>query len=280
VNRREAQLFGYERWLSRIPEIAPQYAHAQPFRHLVLDDFPEPTIAQIAHDKFPRPDAGEWIQYLHFNERKLGRSNLDSIPPLLRAIIEELNAPRFVALLGALTGIDGLRSDDSLHGGGLHQTERGGHLNIHADFTVHPHRPRWRRRLNLLLYLNQDWRDEYGGHLELWDRRVQRCHHRIAPVFNRAVLFNTTHDAFHGHPEPLACPEGITRKSIALYYFTEEPTPVRIRSTEYRARPGEGLRAIPIYLDKMALRAYDRVKRRFRFSDRFVSGLLKLLAGR
>ena len=96
---------------------------------------------------------------------------------------------------------------------------RGGRLGIHADFNRHP-RFDLDRRLNLLVYLNKDWREEYGGHLELWNRGMTHCEVKILPVFNRVVLFSTTDFTYHGHPDPLACPEGMTRKSLALYYYT------------------------------------------------------------
>jgi 2OG-Fe(II) oxygenase superfamily len=130
------------------------------------------------------------------------------------------------------------------------------------------------------VYLNRDWQESYGGQLELWDRQIKRCVQRIAPVFNRAVIFRTDPDSFHGHPDPMICPTSFTRKSLALYYFTDEPQPFMVRSTEYRARPGDGARAVWIYLDKMALRGYDKVKRRFGLSDRFASDLLKRLGRR
>ena len=102
------------------------------------------------------------------------------------------------------------------------------------------------RRLNLILYLNKGWLEEYGGNLELWDRAMTRCERRILPIANRCVIFNTTDFSNHGHPDPLACPEGMTRKSMALYYFsngrpTEEMS--RVRGTEFAARPGERLRS-------------------------------------
>jgi len=169
--------------------------------------------------------------------------------------------------------------DETLEGGGLHQSERGGFLNVHADFTVHPHRRDWRRRLNLLLYLNTEWDESYGGYLELWDTEMHACRKKIGPILNRCVIFSTDPTSFHGHPDPMTCPPGTTRKSLALYYFTQEEAPL-VRSTEYRARPGEGVRGLGIYLDKMALRLYDRTKRALGLDDRFASGLLRLLSGR
>ena len=159
----------------------------------------------------------------------------------------------FVSFLEGLTGIDNLFADPSLEGGGLHQSTTGGYLNIHADFTVHPHHRNWRRRVNLLLYLNEDWHPGYGGDLELWTTDMKRREKVIAPLGNRTVIFTTDADSFHGHPEPMTCPPGVARRSLALYYFSLEDQPL-VRSTEYRARPGDGVHSAMIYADKQLLR--------------------------
>ncbi len=272
--------FPYGRWEPLVDGLRDGYRSAEPYPHVVLEGFLDDEVARAAADEFPRPDATEWIQYVHVNERKLGKSDRSGIPPALGRLIDELSSPPFIALLERLTGIEGLLPDPGLEGGGLHQSERGGFLNVHADFTVHPHHRDWQRRLNLLLYLNPDWRDEWGGHLELWDRDMSRCVEKVAPVLNRCLVFNTDADAYHGHPLPLACPEGTTRKSLALYYFTAETGPLKVRSTEYRARPQDGLKAVAIFADKWALRAYDAAKRRLGIDDRVVSRILGLLGRR
>jgi hypothetical protein len=169
-----------------------------------------------------------------------------------------------------------LFADPTLDGGGLHQSTTGGFLNIHADFTVHPHHHNWRRRVNLLLYFNEEWQPEYGGNLELWSTDMKQCQMSIAPVSNRAVIFTTDIDSFHGHPEPLRCPAGVNRQSLALYYFTLEQHPF-IRSTEYRARPDDGLRGVLIYADKQLLRAYDWAKRHLGISDKTAFKILERL---
>jgi hypothetical protein len=268
----------YSRWNTAVGEMARRFTAAQPFPHIVIDDFLQPQAADRCLGEFPALNSEQWIHYTHVNERKYGRSDRQSFSPAIGATIDEVNSPRFIGFLEALTGIPGLMADPGLMGGGLHQSSTGGYLNIHADFTGHPHHETWQRRVNLLIYLNREWDDSFGGHLELWDRTMSRCVHRVAPVFNRAVIFKTDPDSFHGHPEPMTCPPSTTRKSMALYYFTQEAQPFKVRSTEYRARPGDGGRAALIYLDKMALRAYDKVKRTFGLNDQFASKLLKKLS--
>lgn len=252
------------------------YQNAEPFPHIVIDDFLDPGTVLRAAREFPKPESGEWIEYRHFNTKKLGQNRREFLPAAHLKIIDHLNSERFVAWLRELTGIPNLIADPHLEGGGIHQITRGGFLNIHADFTSHTVEKNWKRRLNLLLYLNEDWREEYGGQLELWDRGMRSCQKKITPLLNRCVIFNTDVDTFHGHPEPLACPEGMTRKSIALYYFTEEKERLRGRSTEYRARPQDSSgKSVLIFLDKLALRIYDFGRRRLGLSDRLVSKILR-----
>jgi Rps23 Pro-64 3,4-dihydroxylase Tpa1-like proline 4-hydroxylase len=134
-------------------------------------------------------------------------------------VITQLNAAPFMAFLEKLTGIAGLIPDPHLRGGGLHEIRRGGALGVHADFNFYK-RLNLYRRLNLLVYLNENWTEAWGGDLELWDRQGKRCVRRISPIFNRAVVFDTSNLSYHGHPNPLQCPEERSRKSLALYYYT------------------------------------------------------------
>lgn len=259
-----------ERDVSRLQE---QYRKASPFPHIVIDDFLSAHAAEKVMDGFPGLDPDQWNSFLHANERKFSNTEPTTWSSPLQDLLEEVQSDRFVTFLKKLTGIEELFSDESLEGGGLHQSLTGGFLNVHADFTVHPRHRNWQRRVNLLLYLNKEWPEEYGGSLELWSADMKRCEEKIAPVGNRAVIFNTDADSFHGHPEPMACPQGVARQSLALYYFTEETNPM-VRSTEYRARPGDGARSVVIYLDKEVLRAYDWAKRRLGLSDHSAGKLL------
>ena len=267
------EVFAFEGWRPRLVELKKKYRQADPFPHIVLENFLNEACLRTALADFPSIHSGTWIHYVHVNERKYGKNDVASFPISIRQIVEELNSDAFVQLLRELTGIEGLFADATLEGGGLHQSSRGGYLNMHADFTVHPHHRDWQRRVNLLIYLNDGWREEYGGHLEFWDKKMSHCVVKTLPLFNRAVIFNTDTHSFHGHPHPLTCPDGVTRKSMALYYFTKETKPA-VRSTDYRARPGEGWKGLAIYLDKMVLRAYDFLKRKLNLSDDFASRVL------
>jgi hypothetical protein len=160
----------------------------------------------------------------------------------------------------------------------LHQSERGGFLSVHSDFARHAKQPTWSRRVNVLLFLNENWQPEFGGDLEFWDRDVARCVTRIAPAANRCVIFPTNEYTYHGHPKPLACPAGVTRKSLALYYYTNEQVPPPSRATTYRALPGDPpLRRRMIAIDNWLLRVHSFAKRRLGLTDARVSALLKRL---
>ncbi len=267
-------------WRDRFRDAADDYQHAHPYPHGQFEEFLEPWAARKAMESFPRVKDEGWIHYVHVNEKKHGLNKMDLIPPFIQEVIRALNSPEFVAVLGELTGIDGLMADPDLEGGGLHQSQRGGYLNIHADFTVHPHKRTWRRRVNLLVYLNEDWLPEYDGNLQLWTRDMKSCARSISPVFNRCVIFNTDEDSYHGLPDPIMCPEDMTRKSIALYYFTEEKSAPRRRSTNYRARPGDGIKSLFIWADKQAVNLYSTVKGYLGINDDFISKVLNRLGGK
>jgi 2OG-Fe(II) oxygenase superfamily len=259
-----------------LSELAKVYQSATPFPHLVIDDFLRPEVVQNAIDEFPEPETEDWIGLLHTNERKHINQTPGSWGQILEEIGNQLTSGPFVDFLSRVTGIDSLIADDRFQGGGLAVSKKGGYLNIHADFTVHPYERSWKRRINLLLYLNRDWDPNFGGDLELWSRDMSCCEKSIAPIANRVVIFSTDFDSYHGHPNPLACPEDRSRRSLAIYYFTQELEPVA-RSTEYKARPGDGLKRIPIYLDKQALRSYDFLRRKLKFSDQFANRIMKSL---
>lgn len=196
------------------------YVSARPFPHVVVDGLFDDGAVQSVLDDFPSPEATAWARFDGPYERKLGfHHERTAISPAIRAFLDRMNAFETLLFLEQVTGIEGLIPDPYFGGGGIHQIERGGYLGIHADFNVHP-KLHLDRRLNLLLYLNREWREEYGGHLELWNAGATRCEKRVLPLFNRTVIFSTSDTSYHGHPHPLTAPEGWTRKSVSLYYYT------------------------------------------------------------
>jgi Rps23 Pro-64 3,4-dihydroxylase Tpa1-like proline 4-hydroxylase len=217
-----------------------RYLTAQPFPHIVLDDFLPATFAAALHDAFPPAHLASVNRSDEHQNLKRGFRPDDLGDAASRAYVQPFGSRPFLLFLESLTGIEGLIPDPYYVGGGYQETLAGGSLAIHADFNLHP-RLNLIRRINVLLYLNREWDPEYGGNLELWDAAAERCVTSIAPIFNRCVVFNTTPSSFHGHPEPLNCPEHRSRQSIALYYYTArtetmETEPINPR-TDWRRRP-------------------------------------------
>jgi hypothetical protein len=199
-----------------------EYVTAQPFEHAVFEGLVPEAVLDAVLDEFPGADRDAWISYESENERKLASDRDTPVGEATAQLLAELNSAAFVDFLEQLTGITGLVPDPHFDGGGLHQIVPGGHLGVHVDFNRHP-RTGLERRLNVLLYLNRDWKQEYGGALELWRALPKSCERRILPTWGRMVVFSTTERSFHGHPEPLSCPEGMSRKSVALYYYSLAP---------------------------------------------------------
>ena len=279
---KDTALFPYSRWSAQLPSLSRRYRQNNPVPHLFFPDFLEADLAHMLAREFPAPTTEAWIHYQHQNENKLGMTKRELFPPMLGEVADELNSPEFVSWLSDLTGIRNLLPDPLLEGGGLHQSGPGGFLNVHSDFSHHHYHKHWRRRVNLILYLNPGWQETWGGAIELWDQNMKHCVAKLPPLLNHALIFNTSNISFHGFPEPLKCPQGNSRKSLAFYYYTEDREPKsHPRSTNYRARPGDGLRkSAMIWLDKQAVDLYSRAKARFGFSDDFASRILGLISGK
>lgn len=221
--------------------LAETYQAASPFPNIVIDDFLPPDLLRGVLADFPSTEGKTFFD--RDQERlKFQFSPNESNSSVVRNLFAELNGEAFLAFLEEMTGIDGLIPDPHFVGGGLHETKAGGHLGIHADFNIHEEL-KLERRLNLIIYLNEDWPDEFGGDLELWNRQMTVCEKKVAPVFGRAVVFNTDLDSFHGHPDPLTCPPNRTRRSIATYYYAAADDGLAAlpkRNTNFQARPGQG----------------------------------------
>lgn len=263
---------GLDAWEDDLVRLRKEYADAAPFPHLVFDGVLDETSFGQAAAEFPPRDGPGWTRYVHVNETKYGNTKPETWGPTLQSVARALTGRRFVSFLEELTGIDDLLADRTMDGGGLHETPSGGHLNVHTDFTAHHSVPGWRRRVNVLLYLNPVWRPEWGGELELWSADMQEPVTSVAPIGNRMLVFTTDERSLHGHPEPLRCPPDVARRSLALYYFTSDQATL-IQPTRYHARPGDGWRRWAIAADQTALRMYDRVKRRFGLSDDWTNRL-------
>ena len=243
-----------------------QYRDGEPYPHIVIDNLFDDALLDELLAVFPGPDAPFWHRFDAEREVKLALDAEDVFPMPIRMFLYFLNGSLFISFLEHLTGIPGLIPDPHWFGGGMHQIERDGKLAIHADFNRHG-RLHLDRRLNLLLYLNKDWRAEYGGDFELWNRDMSECVKKVAPLFNRMVVFSTTDFSYHGHPDELKCPRDRSRKSLALYYYSNgRPDEERTgeHSTLFRPRPGETFkgsvkRRIRPYVPPVLFDLYDRI---------------------
>jgi hypothetical protein len=211
------------------------YVGNDPFPHIVVDDFFDPKSLSEVLAEVNAVDRAK--RYAKFLDRETDHNKFaffpDVVGPNTARLAFWLNSGPFLAYLEKLTGIPNLIADPSYFGGGVHWIENGGYLEVHADFN-HLKKYNLERRINLLLYLNENWQDEYKGHLELWDRPTMTKRKEVAPVFNRAVIFSTTKEALHGHPSPLSTPVGVARRSLALYYYTNTWEPaVQAHTTLY-----------------------------------------------
>ena len=208
------------RFQSRVNDFRSQWRAGTPFPYFVTDDFLPPELAESVLSSYPTPNVGTWDGTTYTHQRKKFTLTKDFPHPIDEVFAWTASAG-FRAVVSQVTGIPRLLADATLLGGGLHQIANGGFLDVHVDFNFHP-KTKLHRRLNLLLYMNRDWKSEYQGSLELWDMRERRLIESIAPIFNRLVVFETNEVSFHGHPRPLKTPPGVTRKSLAVYYYTKE----------------------------------------------------------
>jgi hypothetical protein len=201
---------------------------AKPYRHIWMDDFLQPDFAQQVADAYPSYAQAREMgrQFRAVNENlKVQVTDSDRFPGPVRELALALSAPEFLRTVEAITGIEALEADPEFVGGGMHVMGSGGRLDVHVDFNQLPERG-LHRRLNILVYLNPAWREEWGGLTDLWDESVRESANALAPIANRCLIFNTTESSFHG-VTPLRCPPEVTRNSFAAYYYT-------------RAEPGDG----------------------------------------
>ncbi len=222
---------------------AEEYKANTPYPHIYFDNFLPLEVAEAALRDFPEPKEAAWHSSIDVNQRKkLAFDDVEKLPSSIRDVLYFLNSRPMLKFLEMLTGIQGVLPDPYYTGGGLHQIRPGGLVEVHADFSYHK-ALRLDRRVNVLVYLNKDWKEEYGGHFELWDSDVKRAEKKILPVFNRCAIFSTTSISFHGHPIPLACPPNRNRKSLATYYYSngrpeEDPGLTHRHEVAFQERPG------------------------------------------
>lgn len=206
----------------------------EPFDHIVIDNFLDESLAKQLASEFMDYSDPNWFNYNNPLEHKKTNNNWYFFPPATYSFMSYLNSSEFITRVENTTGLKNLHPDIGLHGAGWHIHGRGGKLNIHLDYSIHP-KLKLLRKLNLILYLSEEWNPEWGGGLQLWSNNPEnnkplKKEQTIEVKFNRAVLFDTTQHSWHGFPDPLTCPENVYRKSIAMYYLMETQEGVDPRS--------------------------------------------------
>ncbi len=230
----EAQAYGRD--------LAGEYGSEGPFPHIAIDDFLPSAVLDTICENFPSaPTDREKVfekGYTGLHKRQISPYACDQ--ELLNMFLFFNSAP-MLQFLENLTAIEGLIADPYFSGGGFHEIYSGGLLGVHSDFKINESL-HLERRLNIIIYLNRNWKAEYGGNLELWNPEMTACVKSIAPVSNRCVIFHTDRDSNHGHPDPLNTPPEISRRSIALYYYTASKQiydEIEFAKTLYKARPSD-----------------------------------------
>ena len=220
-------------------ELADAYQAAAPFPHAVIDDFLPRGVIDYCLAHFPRDLDADGMAFDRDQERYKRSFQPDNLEDgRLRQLFYTFNARPFIRIVENVTGIKGLIPDPYFLGGGFHEIGQGGHLSVHADFNHHKPMD-LERRVNVLIYLNDGWEDVHGGQLELWNADMTERVRSVVPIANRCVMFSTTGESFHGNPQPIDHPEGRTRKSIALYYYTSTWDGAKAaKTTQFRPRPG------------------------------------------
>lgn len=200
---------------------------ARPYKHAVIDELlPMDIVDAVAAELPDESQSGcpHWATKCYLqkgSEYQKKELAPEAFGPATRALFRELRSARFVRFLEDLSGVSGLFPDPAYQGSGVHITSDGGYLNVHADFNARHLQPVMHRRVNMFIYLTPGWQEEYGGHLELWNRRMDKCEQRILPSYGRFVVFRSDSFSYHGHPLPMRLPPNVMRRSIAFYYYTK-----------------------------------------------------------
>lgn len=220
-----------------------KYSKAKPFPSGYIDGFFDNDKLSEVLNEFPDLSKVADYNFANANEKKLATKGEYKLGPKAKEFVRFMNSQPVLDLLSEISGIPNLIPDPELAGGGYHEIKPGGFLKVHADFNKHPTN-KLDRRLNVLVYLNKDWKEEFGGHFELWNEDMTKSVTKILPLFNRMAMFSTTSKSYHGHPDALSCPEDRSRKSLAFYYYTNGRPEHEVQefledhSTIFKARKG------------------------------------------
>ena len=209
--------------------------------HVVIDDLFERDFILECSKEFYEIPKENFIHYQNplFEFGKSAMNDVGLMPEKLRSLFTFIHSPEFIELVQNITGIKDLLVDEKRWGGGLHMTTKEGYLAVHKDFNILPtsyqEEHQMLRCVNLIGYLNPNWKEQDGGDLEFWDESGETPIVKLEPKFNRWVLFDTRNN-YHGHPNPYLGESA--RISIASYYYIKtKVVEEKWMSTEYLKLP-------------------------------------------
>jgi len=222
-------------------DLREQYLTAQPWPHAIVQGLiPDWLIAAAAGECAGMSDR---LLMTTAGPNQVKQEAATGFGPVTSHILNQLEGEAFRKFLETVTGVEGLQSDPSHALAGMHRTPVGGFTLVHRDFRRHP-TTNLHHRVNVLLYLNPKWQDDWGGALELWPSNMKQAVRRIPPRGNTIVLWETHDQTLHGLPDPVACPPEMSRLSLASYWYSvsSREAPVKLRRPVFARRPQDRLR--------------------------------------
>ncbi len=224
---------------AKVAELAAEFQTSLPYKHLILDNFLKPEVADTLYTQFPSVEklTKHWKG---MNENKSEGSNFSDFDPVFAQVRAEIMSPEFAKWMATVTGIEGVFVTDDSLGTGLHQGGDGSFLDVHVDFNIHNTKDVY-RRLNMLIYLNKNWKDEYGGGMEMWNADMTKMEKMVMPLLNRCLIFETSEISYHGYSK-ITLPPGETRKSFYTYFYTpitNREILSQYHDTIFKPKPGD-----------------------------------------
>lgn len=221
-----------------VSKLNKDFNEAKPYKHILIDNLLNQEIADYMFENFPKYEVFN-KKYKGLNEFKAEGSNFQDFDKVFAQLRDEISSKEFCEWLGNVSGIHDLYSVPDALGAGLHQGGNGSFLDVHIDFNIHVEQ-NIHRRINLLIFFNKDWKEEYGGGTELWNKDMSVCEKKVLPIHNRCLIFETSEISYHGY-DKIKIPEDVTRKSFYTYFYTDlRADAVSYHDTVFKARPSDG----------------------------------------
>lgn len=247
-------------WVNNIDELKRSYCNSEPFSHIKISNFLNNEYAEEIFKKYPN-DFENWHKYYNPLEVKYANDSINSFDKPIKDLFYFLSSKEIVKIFSEITNIKDLTFDPYLHGAGLHCHPRNGRLNMHLDYEKHPTLENMERRLNIILFLSKDWKEEWHGDNQLWDKDMKKCVVKSYPQFNKAIIFQTNDISWHGVPDKIMCPDNVFRKSLAYYYIS----PLVSKSDESKfGNDGSGFRTKATFTKRPDDKYSDKMDKLFK----------------